>query len=161
MKKLLLIILLLVPVASFAAEQPEKAPIMNAFEAFILEKAKQYTGKAEEAIEKAVEIAEEEAPQVVREFLIWRAWFHGTNLFFGSVFFVVFLFYFSWSFKNIEPSRYSRWNKTETHMVISSAGLFFSSIGALTFWTTNIFPFIQVIVAPRVYILEEVMKVLQ
>ena len=82
-----ILIFLLLPVSVFAAEaapQPvvpaqsaaQAAPkweqTRDAFLSFTLDKAKDYTGKAEAVINKAIDATEREAPLLIKEYLHWK-----------------------------------------------------------------------------------------
>jgi len=155
--------------AASAAPSSKITETRDAFLAFALEKAKTYTDKAEVAVSKAVDVVGEEAPVAMKEFLIWRAWMHGIKAISPVVVltFGLFLFFgniLKWTTTEIRPGSYHSETilvkGTEKEVILTVLGGVLSLSGLVSFCVlsiSNIMSFIQVIVAPRIYIIEQVM----
>lgn len=144
------------PVSSKALET------RDAFLAFAFEKAKSYTDKAEMAVSKAVDAVGEEAPAAMKEFLVWRAWMHGVKGCFPLMVLCLGLFLFikQWPLWELGGYNDDLVKGTTLNIILSIVGLISSLISTLLFLVSgagHIMSFIQVTVAPRVYIIEQVM----
>ncbi len=126
----------------------------DAFLALALEKAKSYSGTIENTISKAVDAVQVEAPLIVGEFLRWHLWkagvSFGVNLFILSLVLVLFYKITKW------------WNETaDSDAQFGLVVLFLISIIPLVITSINLFnyslEFIQILVAPRIYLIEQVM----
>ncbi len=117
----------------------------------MLEKAQKYSGKTEDVLGKAIDSAAKEAPEVVHEYLIWN--FIQDGLYFvipflvGSLLFGISFFLYK---KKIGEELYS-------FFVVFGGASFFASLIAFCF---NIGEMVQIVVAPRIYILTQILNIL-
>lgn len=144
----------------------DASPTKDAFISFVLDKAKVYTDKAEVAVSKAVDVVTTEAPLLVQEFLRWRLWMHGINTFLPIAFLILGFHLFFKQFSKWKMDQYENRlvegtpaNVIATVLsgILTLASLIVSIAVSLDHFTR----FIQVLVAPRVYLVEEVIKVLK
>lgn len=143
------------PVDKEVTTQTNKIDYKDAFLSFALEKAKTYSDKAEVAVGKAVDYTVKEAPEVAKEYLTWRAWYHGLHFLFpvlGSIILaIVFLLCFrkaTWD--NDGPSVYDILT-----IVTGVSNIFMFTAVCLNI--DHLYSFVQINVAPRVYMIEQVM----
>lgn len=140
--------------AAKAAESvlPKASAAADTLLATILEKAKTYGEKGEIALGKAVDTVSAEAPIVVKEFLVWRAWKAGLTAV-GLLFPTLLGLWFAAFCKK-------RWSDDEgweigtiiTYIVTGVYGLIsFFVIGG------HVMDIIQIAVAPRIYLIEAAM----
>jgi len=143
------------PVATKAAP-PSFAESRDAFLAFALDKAKTYTGKAEEVATKAVDTAIKEAGPTAIEFLRWRAWYHGLHVVLPLV---GALFYFGiwgyWMRRAYKASAFDSWG-IPLAMGGGTLGIFIC-VGVCVSIADHLYPFVQILTAPRIYIIEQVL----
>ena len=132
---------------SSTAETIKKVSTSDQFLSFVLSKAEKYSEKAEEGIGKAVDAIATETPKVIEEFLIWRAWKHGM-IGFGclGLFFLI--------------------NGVGLYLCYRNDCWEMSMFLTLTLFLLipiceHILNFIQVIVAPRVYIIEQAINLIK
>lgn len=167
-----LVMFLLVIVSAFAAESapvevkapvPVKVNYKDAFLKFALDKAEKYSDKAEQTVVKTVDIAMKEAPELAREFLVWRAWKNG----------LTFLTYLIMPF--ILGIICFKLVKTAQNAPSESGVEFVSVLCAAIFgiWTilmilvllidglSALMDLIQILVAPRIYIIEQLTNMLK
>lgn len=156
--------------AADAAPNPEttakpaetvKRDYKDAFLAFALEKAEKYSGTAEQVVSKAVDTATKEAPLLAREFIIWRAWMHAIKGVFPIVLFTVFLTLFCKQWGKWQDDGYGNLKKGTTGNVIATVvgGIGSGVTGvASVICADHILSFVQVLVAPRVYMVEQVLN---
>lgn len=152
-------------VETAASAAPGKINYTDAFLGLALEKAKLYSGKAEDAIGKGVDIAMEEAKPTAVEFLRWRAWSHGIKTLFPPLFLGMFIALQLWQWPRFEFSYNERLIKgTELNVVASVVawvGIATCSIGTLVFSIPNFMSLIQLWVAPRIYVIEQVIELMK
>lgn len=128
---------------------------------FIMDKVEKYSEKAETAIGKAVDVAMQEARPLMEEFLLWRAVQNGFKFALPFSFFLFFIILlFSTAQKGISNFDDRELNKYGFGFVVGCAGSIISLLITL-FHTSNLLTFIQIQVAPRVYLLEEVMRLMK
>ena len=150
--------------APAAAPQKSSPPSLSqtrdAFLAFALDKAKGYTDKAEIAVSKAVDVVSQEAPLAAAEFLRWRAWMHAikglTPLLLGIIGIVV----FCWQWGKWKAHGDYLTSGTMGNVVATTAGGIVSLISGVVFLAAgagHVLSFVQISVAPRVYMIEQVM----
>lgn len=152
-----LLIALLIPclfIPAFAnAEQANKIEAnqtpKDALLTFILDKAKSYSGTLEQNITKAVDFAKEEAPIVVKEFLIWKSWESAIK---------GFIIPFIWVASLILA--YLVRNKMDVLSIMLPIIATTVTFVTAPLWISNIMGFIQIQVAPRIYLIEYAMKTL-
>jgi hypothetical protein len=153
MKKLISIAILVLsfgisPLFSQTVEKESvRATTSEQFLSFVLQKAEKYSESVETGVSKAVDVIVEESPKVVEEFLVWRAWKAGF-IGFGCLGIVIFggggLLFFFW--------RTDFWEA-------SPILIFF--IFPAVFACVYILEFIQIMVAPRVYIIEQAIQLVK
>lgn len=159
---LLIGVLFCAPVFAHEAEKSnENKDYKNELMAFVLEKGKQYSEKAETAISKGVDIAMQEIPLVVKEFLVWRSWEHGIYGFSGLLITSLILFFI------IIPRLkhfYRVIFKDEEFNFPTIFGIFVPLLFSPLFFAgivPHILAFIKIQVAPRIYLIEELSKLLK
>lgn len=143
---------------------PAKPSVQDEFLRFVLTKAESYSGKVEDAVGKAIDVAQVEAPETVRQFLVWRAWKHAVNavaplLFFGLGAGVIWFLRRGWIKAEKQGDDYTGW---VMGTVMSSVATFVAGVPMVaTVLIPNLLSFIQIQVAPRIYLLEEVAKLIK
>jgi len=175
MKNIIYLALALIALPAFAQnpEQPkvevkqeQKVDMKDAFLGFVLQKAEKYTEKTEAALGKAVDIAKEEAPELAREFIVWRACMHGIKAIFPLVIICVIIACYIKISKLLwgkhEESPRDDWDGGAIAFNIvggvgGAVGIVFLSF--LSF--NNFLPFVQCLVAPKIYIIEQVLNLVQ
>lgn len=135
----------------------------DAFLRFVLEKAQKYSEKGEQAIGKAVDLATEEAPLLAKEYLHWKFWENLLYFLVPAFLFVVIgsldIYFIRKGFKlgwgdSYEPSRW--W----VAVVFCSIGSGISLL--ITFINLDcLFTSIQISIAPRVFIIEQLMQLIK
>lgn len=149
--------------ATPAAKPPTVEATRDAFLSFVLDKAKTYTDKAEVAAGKAIDLITKESPLVVAEFLTWRAWMHGLKGLFPLVVLAggLILMNFHWGRYEFDGC-YGQELIKGTQLNV--AGFIVGSIGglvsALIFMTdgiSHLLDLVQLFVAPRIYLVEQVL----
>lgn len=121
---------------------------------FILSKAQKYSEKVENTASAMIDAAQKEAPETIKQFLVWRAVKHGLS------FFMPFFILTSAFITFLVSAKKANWQSNVFSMphlvsVVSGIIMLFSTIGvAVNF--TNLLSFIQVLVAPRIYLIEQV-----
>ncbi len=175
MKRHLLSILILAFCLPLFAAEPEKAatppPVAppaakasysDAFLGFALEKAKLYSGTIEETIGKGVDLAAKELPETMRQFLVWRAWSHGIKAFVPPIFLALFIALQLWQWPRFEFYYRERLVKgTELNVIASIVawvGIVASGITSITVSAPNLMALVQLWVAPRIYVIEQVIS---
>jgi hypothetical protein len=138
-----------------------KRDYKDAFLSFALEKAEKYSGAAEIAVNKAVDAATEEAPQLAKEFIIWRAWMHGIKALFPMALLAISIVLFL--------KQFPRWtlgygDSLSAGTPLNVIGSVVGGIGCLVGFAItclsglgHFLNFVQILVAPRVYVVEQVM----
>ncbi len=170
---ILLIALLGVP--AFAAE-PATAPVAptpaaavpkveinykDAFLQFALEKAQKYSGAVEGAVSKAVDAATDEAPIVAHEYLHWKLWYHAMNAFAPMIALLACVGTFVWQWTKFDTNAYGHLTRGSPLNIVATI---LGGMGTVVFalmtcvWAIpNLMSFIQILVAPRVYVIEQVL----
>ncbi len=138
-----------------AVEKKETVPSpKDEFLSFITEKARQYSDKAEAGLGKAYELAKQEAPELLKEFIRWRICYHSIQTLFGMGLVVGCFFLWKWRIKHSEH--------TETRSLMPPV---FVSVMVLTGWlcfyTVQALSLVQIIVSPRIYIIEQAANLLK
>ncbi len=173
MNRLLSLLLALVMAAPLcAADTPPAAPVApavaktesyrDAFLSFALEKAKTYSGAVEEAVAKGVDVASKELPETLTQWLKWRAWYNGVCAFVPPLFLIAFVLLQVWVWPLFEFGyRKCLTRGNELHVATSiaawvgiAAGLCFTLIVSVS----SFFDLIQIWVAPRIYVIEQVIQ---
>ncbi len=154
---------------SFAAEAAAPAPQTETPKTspkdmlltFLLDKAKSYSGTIEEGVTKAVDFAKEQTPLVVAEFLTWRAWMHGMKWGIWALTFVVSASFFPYTWKNAKYDDSDFWgNLASFFNTVNWVTLIAGFVGSLI-QLDHLFSLVQIWVAPRVYLIEEVSKMIK
>lgn len=159
LKHLCLALALLFPSFAFAAEAEVKPVVspQDALLTFVLDKAKSYSGTIESAISKAVDVAKEEAPALVKEYLTWKAWEAGIYGFAPIPFLIFFVLIAGYGWNHVNDGE-SAWIFVST---------LFGSIGVVVSFAITavnvhyIMDFIQIQVAPRIYIVEQAIHLIK
>lgn len=148
-----------------AAAPAAKTDYTDAFLSLALDKAKLYSGKAEDAIGKGVDIAMEEAKPTAMEFLRWRAWSHGIKALFPPVLLVLFVALQLWQWPRFEFGYHEDLIKGTVLNVVASivawVGIGVCSIMTIVVSFPNLMDFIQLWVAPRIYVIEQVIGLMK
>lgn len=139
----------------------------DSFLAFALDKAKSYTGKAEEAVSKAVDVASTEAPVLFKEWITWRIWYHALHVVLPLLMIAVCMLV------AYLANRKARWDYGPDNLraVLTIVGWTLSIIFSV-FWffsalvndppntrdreQGHLYSLVQVCAAPRVYTIEQV-----
>lgn len=152
-------ILLAFSSVSIAAEtkveaKKEKPAIKDEFLQFALEKAKLYSENGEQAIGKAVDLAQREAPELAKEWLRWRFW--------RSIIYCVLCTITIWP---------CIWAMKKGHAIGDEGGAFmcvmggFALVGSIILVATVAAPAlidaIQIAIAPRIYIAEQLINLIK
>lgn len=138
--------------ATEKATEVSKAPVSQEFLGWLFGKTKEYTGKVEEAIPAVVDATMKESKEVVKGFLLWRAFKHGMNAFGLFVIIGVIVYGIYRLGKTIIKE-----DSGENFGVLLACfitGLFIIVPTGLRF-IENFYNFIQVLLAPRVYLIEQ------
>jgi hypothetical protein len=152
------------PVAQVATMPPQSKS--DAVLDFILKKAEKYSGTLEEGIAQAVDFAKEQAPLAVKEWLTWRTYEAIWNIAFPFLVLAILgtcgHFCGKRMLKAIADSDMYRETKevttTFTWIIVRILPIGIPAIFTLVALCNNIPTIIQIQVAPRVYLIEEAMK---
>ena len=145
--------------SSVAVEAVKKVSTSDQFLSFVLSKAEKYSEKGEEAIGKAVDLVMEESKPLAREFIVWRAWKHGMSFVIPLSFAFIAGVSLTYCLYRSKADGFTS-DMHITFTVISGFCTFFG--GLFTMMNVNeLFNFIQVIVAPRVYIIEQAINLIK
>lgn len=120
----------------------------------LVSKAKSYGGKIEDGLSKAVDYGMTEIPIVVTEFLKWRLWRHGIYAFIPGAAVLAAIIA---AIVLIGRANKDRWNSDGLCMITaiwSAATLVGGSVIVWNIVMPNLMSFIQILVAPRIYLLE-------
>lgn len=133
--------------------------------AFMLEKARAYTGKAEDAVGKAVDLTIKEAPETVRQFLTWRAWKHGI---YSATYLLLFLVFLSATCYVLYRTLAKKYEDSFLNIEESPCGLILTTIAgvvSIVVLTEALIPqailLTEVLVAPRIYLIEQLTQMLK
>lgn len=161
------------PAPQAAPATVAKVDYKDAFLGFVLEKAQKYSGTVEDTIGKAVDVAKTEAPVLAHEYLVWQAWYHATYIVLPLVLFTVFFWTFlkqwpKWTVKITSGGYYKDddWSLSKGsigNVAATIIGGIISLISFIAFFANldHLLSFIQILVAPRVYILEQVIHLVK
>lgn len=125
---------------------------------FILDKAKLYSGKVEDTLGKGIDLAEKEAPETVRQYLVWGMWKNALMFAFPLVSFVVFSIL---CVIGMNKSKGKWQNPGIVNICTIVCG--FLAVIFFSFTLINIdclFNIVQIHLAPRIYILEQLRDLL-
>jgi len=151
------------PVYVANAENAEKPPVStkDQFLQFLADKAMTYTDKVEDAIGASIDFAKKEAEPTMREFLVWRAWKHGMifAMPFSVFLFGISLVVFCWKGANLNPDKYNFNVRGGLVWLGFALAFIFGLIACINL--DDLFSFIQIQVAPRIYLIEEVSKLIR
>lgn len=136
--------------------EPVKQAVSDEFMRFALDKAKQYTGTAEQVVGKTVDLVQKEAPETVEQFLKWRFFQHMAYFLIpvSATILCTAAFLFCW------------WAKIKWD---DNWGIGIPIFGAFGFFAImfslceigDLLKAIQIYVAPRIYLIEELGKLLK
>lgn len=141
--------------------EPQKKEKVNYGDAFLglaLEKTKLYSGKVEDAIGKAVDVTQKEAPELMREFIVWRTWKHALAAMWPISFLLIGIVSAILGFNTKKGWGYdcpSQW------AIMTAAGFIMLFFCLISGGYREIEKLVQVTVAPRIYIAEEVMSLIK
>lgn len=126
---------------------------------FILTKAKEYTGKVEDGIGKAVDVAQREIGPTVEQFLRWRLWRHGIYAFSTLFGYLLILGAYAW-FWRYSKTWHDDFDQVCGRLVGTVVAGLMISISFSTTCLPNLLSFIQILVAPRIYLIESVSQLI-
>jgi hypothetical protein len=169
MKNVIYLALALITLPAFA-QNPEQPKVevkqvshtKEEFLSFILEKAKDYTEKGEQAIGKAVDAVTSETPDIMRQFIVWRACMHGIKFFAALIVIgiIIVTYYkvvrFLW-----RQEGYDAEMGAPMFAVLGGGAGLAGIIIMGTVFINNLLPFVQCLVAPKIYIIEQVINLVQ
>jgi len=174
MKKLIISILFMSSIIAAFGQQPEpnnfnqpvqqtvwvKNNYQDAFLSFTLEKVKKYSEVGEQAIEKAIDSASKEAPILCEEYLRWNFWKNILKFLAPMCGFFIFGGIYIFIGQKIN------WNLDDHHF-FGGIAVIISAIVSCFFFLITLFSFdclltaIQIHIAPRVFLLEQVMNLVK
>jgi hypothetical protein len=123
---------------------------------FALEKARQYTGAAENAVSSAVDMAQREAPELAKEWIRWRTWYHALCFAPGLLGLGVSLWFVRLFFKKGGFEDFDSFPIGMTALILSMLSLM-----TMVAWGPHILKFVLVTVAPRIYIAEQLIEIIK
>lgn len=141
--------------------QSSKTDYKDAFLNFALDKAKLYSEKGEAAVEKAVDTAMKEAPILANEYLKWK--FLENSIKFAIPATIGFLSLILCCFYIFRANKYG-WESDDFFSFNCLMVFVFGLVILVTFLVIdfdNLYTAIQIQVAPRVYILEQVLHMVK
>lgn len=135
-----------------------KDPFLN----MLFEKTKQYTGKAEDVIGKAVDAVSTEAPKLAEEYLRWRFWYHAISyaaiiaLVCAGLFLVWLMTYFGRK-SAVGRTGYhaGEWEDQWQFLTGLAVVLEIIPVIALFAGSSHLFSALQIQLAPKIYLLEQ------
>lgn len=134
--------------------QPTAAPKIDYKDAFLslaLQKAKLYSGKAEDALASGIDLATKTAPELAREFCAWRAWKHGLSALPGVLMSLFAIIAIPLGFR---AGKRNEWEDFPALLAVGGlSGIM--ALCAMPAWGAHILDFVQVLTAPRIYMLEQ------
>lgn len=156
-----------------AGDSPEKSeakpvPVKDEALRFILDKTKQYTEVGENALAKAVDVASVEAPKLIEEYLTWKFWELGLYTAVGAVltaFGTALPIFAFWSFSKKKSwirdgSSYDA-DPTFLGLLVSVLGTLASLVAGGSLFFSHVSDFLQVWLAPRVFLMERVAEMIR
>lgn len=150
-KFILIAVALLGLTFNLSAAEPEKTnktgSTSDQFLSFVLSKAEKYSENVESGLGKAVDIISEETPKVIEEFLTWRAWKAGI-IGFGCLAIVIIL----GGGGLFLVLKNDLWEISPVFMFL---------IFPIFFAVQYTLEFVQIMVAPRVYIIEQALQLVK
>ena len=168
MKKYLLTLVLFLAPLGLRAEEPKPAenlaPVSEEALRFVLDKAKQYTAAGENAIAKAVDVAQAEAPELIREYLTWKAWELGLKTFGGLGFILLSVFGLGFGFWSF--GKRHRWVNDGRDDITCFAGVLLlpfavGIVPACFGFFGHLGDFVKVTLAPRVFLVEQLVQMMK
>ena len=145
-----------------AAPAPTEVNYKDAFLSLVLRKAEKYSDKAEVAIGKAVDIASEEAPILLKEYIGWKLA--------ASISYIVLPFLFAvffWILLAVCKGK-AEWSRDDSpanasafFVCASWVGGIVSSIAFIVATIVNTATILQLIITPRVYIIEQAIELIK
>ena len=141
-------------VSLFGAEEKKKETVQDQFLGLVVEKAKKYSDAAENGIGKAVDLVKAEAPELLQEFMRWRMFKHA----FATLMLIplAISMYYGWRFA-------FKFNDDSAGFGTLIMGCYsMGSCVVLVFWMLpNMMGFFQILIAPRIYIIEQAAALLK
>lgn len=166
MKKLIVILLLAFALPAFAAEEtkqePAKTDYKDAFLKLALEKSKLYSGKVEDAIGQGVEMAKKEVPELAKEWITWRFYYHLWFVIMPIIVILVSVLVFGFCFYKSGKEGYgeSGWGVLTIVTGFCGAIAIIMACAHLC-CEDHVIKLIQINTAPRIYMIEEVAKLIR
>ncbi len=169
-KQLIVVIMIAIAFPAFAADEPAKTETKieaktdykDAFLQLALEKSKLYSGKMEDAIGQGVEMAKKEVPELAKEWITWRFYYHLIN---ACVPLVCLIMVMGWIVYWYKVNVKARWDDEPSHAIFIVSAIFGSAIfiglSISIFSEDHLSKLIQIKVAPRIYMIEEVSKLIR
>jgi hypothetical protein len=138
----------------------EKVDYKDAFLSLALEKTKLYSGKVEDALGKGIDVAQKEAPELAKEWLRWRFYYH---LFYTLQFPCLFAVLIGWiCFCHSKSKSCPRSEWDEVIPMSLFIGFFVLSISFLVMALDgHPMKLIQITTAPRIYLIESVAELIR
>jgi hypothetical protein len=111
---------------------------------------------SKEGVLKGIELAGEQAPELIEQIILFETWSKGVGLFFGVLLIVFAIFCIVKFVKRLEKTDYAPCPASVLLMI--GGGVFFV-LGVVSF-TDGLFPFIKVMTAPKLYLLEYIGRII-
>ena len=151
------------PVAALV--EKSKIDYKDALMSFVMKKAEKYSEAGEVTVEKGVDLAMKEAPILVEEYIKWRAFYHAMrfliplSIALGWIYFMM---------KFIKLANTKGWeneyrNEPSGYGCLGGVSIFIQLVLFIVTLchTDHLFLFVQTMIAPRVYILEQAIQLLK
>ncbi len=143
-----------------SSQATELAKTGNEALRFMLDRAKSYTGKIEDGVGKAVDITIKEAPETVRQFLVWRAWKHGVSAAISMA--CILMFWAAYTYLWFASRKWDDGNKLPARGLLFCVLMFVTMmIGDIGCVKSNALSLVQIKFAPRIYLIEELTKLIK
>ncbi len=146
--------------APVTSQATELAKTGNDLLRFMADRAKAYTGRLEDGVNKAIDVVQEQSPIIVAEFLRWRFWMHAikaaTPIVFGLMGIIMFAV----------GIRRANWDGMSPWCFVTIGGGLAVFVGVIGFFAgaghesvsglDHLMSCVQIKIAPRVYLLDQV-----
>lgn len=151
------------PVAALV--EKSKIDYKDALMSFVMKKAEKYSEAGEVAVEKGVDLAMKEAPILVEEYIKWRAFYHAMRFLIPLSIALGWLYFMAKGIKNANTKGWEneRKNDLSGYGAVGVIAILIQAILSIVVLAHlgQLFSFTQIMVAPRVYILEQAIQLLK